>query len=186
MICLVFAPAGRGDRIQAERLSGLHPLSAAERRHSGPGRKGQDHPGGPTRMPGPLQQLRLALSEPGCVRGERERLLLRLRPVSLHRVFLSRRYRSLNSHTPTQTLQLMFLCVLHSKKANKHVQMEIKGHIDVIFWVLLVLPGFSKKKKKVYSAQQSSTLTMQDRTPSTQIQLHSTDLNNGQKKPKKK
>lgn len=131
MICLVFAPAGRGDRIQAERLSGLHPLSAAERRHPGPGRKGQDHPGGPTRMPGPLQQLRLALSEPRCVRGERERLLLRLQPVSLHRVFLSRRYQftytdpNITTHVP--------LCSLY-KKANKHVQMDIKGYIDVIFF----------------------------------------------------
>lgn len=43
----------------------------------------------------------------------------------------------------------MFLCVLYSKKANKHVQMEIKGYIDgIFFWFCLFLQVLAKKKKK--------------------------------------
>lgn len=48
------------------------------------------------------------------------------------------------------------LCSLF-KKANKHFQMEIKGYIDVIFLVLLVLPGFSKEKKSLFSSVKLNT-----------------------------
>lgn len=77
--------------VQAEGLPGLHSLSAAERRHPGPGGEGEDHARGPTRLPGSLQQLRLVLPEPGPLRGESQRLPLRLRPVGVHRSLLQHR-----------------------------------------------------------------------------------------------
>lgn len=77
--------------VQAEGLPGLHSLSAAERRHPGPGGEGEDHARGPTRLPGSLQQLRLVLPEPGPLCGESQRLPLRLRPVGVHRSLLQHR-----------------------------------------------------------------------------------------------
>ena len=82
----------RRNSLQAEGLPGLYPLPAAERRHPGPGGEGEDHTRGSTRLPGPLQQLRLALPEPGPLRGESHRLPLRLRPVGVHRSLLPLRY----------------------------------------------------------------------------------------------
>ena len=78
--------------VQAEGLSRLHSLSAAERRHPGPGGEGEDHPGGSGRMSGSLQQLRLTLPEPGSMRGETQQLFLQLRPVCLHWSLLRQRY----------------------------------------------------------------------------------------------
>ncbi|KAJ3599781.1 hypothetical protein NHX12_033737 [Muraenolepis orangiensis] len=49
-------------------------------------------PGGLARLPGTLQQLRLAVPQPGTLCGEAEGLHLRLWPVGLHRNLLSPRY----------------------------------------------------------------------------------------------
>ncbi len=66
----------RRHSVQAEGLSGLYSLSAAERRHPGSGGEGEDHTRGSARLPGSLRQLRLVLSEPGPLRGESQRLPL--------------------------------------------------------------------------------------------------------------
>ena len=82
----------RRHSVQAEGLPGLHSLSAAERRHPGPGGESEDHPRGSGRMSGTLQQLRLPLPEPGPLRGENQQLLLRLWPVRLHWSLLRQRF----------------------------------------------------------------------------------------------
>lgn len=80
--------------LQTKRLPGMHPLSAAQWCDPGPGGEGKDHTGSTTRLPRPLQQLRFSLSEQWSVRGENQRLLLQLCPVSLHRNVLPRRYKN--------------------------------------------------------------------------------------------
>ena len=78
--------------VQAEGLQRLHSLPAAERRHPGPGGEGEDHARGSTRLPGSLQQLRLAVPEPGPLCGESQRLPVRLQPVGVHWSLLPHRY----------------------------------------------------------------------------------------------
>lgn len=78
--------------VQAEGLSGLYSLSAAERCHAGPGGESEDHPRGSGRMSGSLQQLRFPLPEPGSMRGETRQLFLQLQPICLHWSLLRQRY----------------------------------------------------------------------------------------------
>lgn len=87
----------RRHSIQAEGLPGLYSLSAAERRHPGPGGAGEDHTRGPTRLSGSLRQLRLVLPEPGPLCGASQWLPLRLWPVSVHWSLLPHRYSHVQS-----------------------------------------------------------------------------------------
>lgn len=78
----------RRHSIQTEGFSGLYSLSATEWHHTGSGGEGQRHPRGPGGMPGPLQQLRLPLPEPGPLCGATQQLRLRLQLISVHRSLL--------------------------------------------------------------------------------------------------
>lgn len=164
---------GRWDSLPAERLPGMHSLLAAEWRHPGPGGKGQDHPGGPTWVPGPLQQLRLPLSEPGCVCGAGKRLLLRLPAIGLHRLLLSQRYSTINplwhlhacKHTDVnmQTFFVLYFTLRSQKFAQVHC----------------FLTGLSK------TFSSTSKVNTYNATSSRQIQLHWRDLHNEENKPSK-
>ena len=66
----------RWHSVQAEGLPGLLALPAAERGHPGPGGEGHYHPRGPARLPGTLQQLRLAVHQRGPLPGEAQGLCL--------------------------------------------------------------------------------------------------------------
>lgn len=88
MLCVVWATVCRRNCIQAKRLPGMHPFSAAQWCHAGPGGASEDHPRRAAWLPGPLQQLRFPLSEQWSMCGETQWLFLPLCPVSLRRDFL--------------------------------------------------------------------------------------------------
>lgn len=92
MLCSALVSVCRRNCIQAKRLPGMHPFSAAQWCHSRPGGKGKDHPGRTAGLPGSLQQLWLPLSEQRPMCGENQWLFLPLCQVSLHRDLLWWRY----------------------------------------------------------------------------------------------
>lgn len=106
---LLFSRVSRRHRVPAEGLPGLHPLAAAERGPAGPGGEGAHHPGGPARLPGSLQHLRLLLPEPRPLRGARQRLPLRLRALGARRRLLPHRYSELFRAFRVSTLLVLFL-----------------------------------------------------------------------------
>lgn len=92
MLGSVWVTVCRRNGIQAKRLPGMHPISAAQWCHAGPGGASEDHPRRAAWLPGSLQQLRFPLSEQRSMCGETQWFFLPLCPVSLHRGFLWWRY----------------------------------------------------------------------------------------------
>lgn len=123
---------GRRHCVETERLPGLHSFSSAERRHSGPGGEGEDHPGRPSWVPGPLQQLRVTLPEPGPLRGESQWVLMWLWPVSLHGILLSWRYIHIHTrdflpvNTQIRRLELLYYSFSVSQSSNENISIPIK------------------------------------------------------------
>ncbi|KAM4558205.1 contactin-associated protein-like 5 isoform 4-T7 [Odontesthes bonariensis] len=75
----------RGNGVPAEGLPGLHQVADGQRRGLRPGGAGQDDAWGERRLPRILQRLQQPLPQPGPVRGEEQRLHLRLLAVGLRR-----------------------------------------------------------------------------------------------------